>query len=150
MADAMLGRLARWLRYLGYDTAYEAHIEDAALVRRALREGRILLTRDRHLLERWPLSDASLIEGDRPLHQLRQIVDELGLAWRDRGRVRCTVCNERLVPAGPDEVMDRVPAYVYRTQKQFARCPGCGRVYWEGTHAERMRDALRRALAPPG
>jgi uncharacterized protein with PIN domain len=148
VADAMLGRLARWLRFLGYDTAYEADIADATLVRRALQEARFLLTRDRRLLERWRLPDALLVEGDVPLRQLRQIVEALHLSWKEREANRCTVCNGELLPAAPEEIAGRVPAYVHRTQRTFAVCPGCRRVYWHGTHAERMQDDLRRALSP--
>ena len=148
LADAMLGRLARWLRFLGYDTAYEPHVADAVLVRRALREARFLLTRDGKLLERWRLPDALLVEGDQPLCQLRQIVKSLHLSWKERPASRCTLCNEELLPAAPEAVTDRVPSYVHRTQRDFATCPVCGRVYWHGTHAKRMQDDLRRTLSP--
>ncbi len=146
LADAMLGRLARWLRYLGYDTAYDARAGDAALAGRALREGRTLLTRDHGLLERWPLSGAVLVESDRPSDQLRQVVNTLDLAWRGRERTRCTVCNGILRPLPAEEARDRVPAFVFATRDRFTRCPDCGRIYWEGTHAARMREALELIL----
>jgi uncharacterized protein with PIN domain len=147
MVDAMLGRLARWLRYLGYDAAYEAGIRDAALVRRARGEKRIVLTRDRELLERWRLDRTVLVRSDQPLSQLRQVVDELKLPVTQPATRRCTVCNESLIAASPERVEGDIPPYVRDHHTEFARCPTCRRVYWEGTHAARMHDTLSRALS---
>jgi uncharacterized protein with PIN domain len=147
LVDAMLGRLARWLRYLGYDTVYDAENPDDVLARRALAEGRVLLTRDRGLLERWRPPDAVLVQGDRPAHQLRQVVRELGLGWREPRGARCTLCNEPLKPDEADEAAGRVPPYVHRRHAgSFTRCPKCGRFYWPGTHAERMERLLADLL----
>lgn len=147
IVDAMLGRLARWLRVLGYDAAYEAEIEDAELVRRALREGRIILTRDRSLPQEWRMESCLVVEGERPLHQVRQVVEIFDLRWEDRLFSRCTVCNARLESASRHEVAGRVPPYVWEHHEAFARCPSCGRIYWKGSHVHRMRRRLRRALS---
>jgi hypothetical protein len=143
----MLGRLARWLRILGYDTRYEAHVEDAALVQRALEEERVILTRDRALPEEFRVAALFLVEAERPEEQLRELVTRFQLDTEGRLFTRCSRCNSLLEPASRDQIAARVPARVLGDHQRFQRCPGCGRVYWEGSHVERIRRAIRRALA---
>ena len=138
----MLGRLARWLRTLGYDTAYDDAIDDAELVRRAFAEGRYLLTRDRKLFVEWRVEGGLLVDADAPLEQLAQVVDVFALPRPDRLFTRCRICNGRLEAVDRDEVVDRVPARVRARTWSFAQCPECGRVYWEGSHTDRMRRVL--------
>src|SRR6476661_10024553 len=95
-ADAMLGRLARWLRVLGYDTAYDASLDDRTLVEIANREDRILLTRDRHLLRELRPRHAVEITQDAPLDQLAALVNELGLPAPKEVFRRCLLCNTPL------------------------------------------------------
>lgn len=140
IADGMLGRLARWLRLLGYDTAYEKDTSDLELARRARAEGRVLLTRDRALAARRGLRTL-LIESERVQEQVRQVVETLGPP-PNLALSRCSLCNVPLEPATPQQVADRVPPYVLQTQKRFGVCPICGRVYWTGTHLQHMRRYL--------
>jgi len=140
LADGMLGRLARWLRLLGYDTAYENDADDLHLARRARAEGRILLTRDRALAARRGLRTL-LIESEVVEEQVRQVWQILGPP-PDPALSRCSLCNLPLQPVPRDEVADRVPPYVLRTHRAFHICPGCGRVYWAGTHLEQMRRQM--------
>jgi len=142
LADGMLGRLARWLRLLGYDTAYENDADDLYLARRARAEGRVLLTRDRALAARRGLRTL-LIESEVLEEQVRQVREALGPP-PDPALSRCSICNLPLRQAGRDEVASRVPPYVLRTHERFRVCPGCGRVYWPGTHLERMRRQMER------
>jgi uncharacterized protein with PIN domain len=144
----MLGRLARWLRILGYDTRYEAHLEDAALVRRALQEERVILTRDRTLPEEFRVPALVLVEAERPEEQLRELVTRFQLDTEGRLFTRCSRCNAALEAVARDQIAERVPPRVFRDHDHFKRCPGCGRIYWEGSHADRIRDAIRRALGP--
>jgi uncharacterized protein with PIN domain len=137
LADAMLGRLAKWLRVLGYDTAYFPHLEDHELVRVARAEGRMLLTRDRELTRRKGVKSL-LIESDRFDEQLGQLLRDLDLDADDRSP-RCTRCNSVLESIAREDVEDRVPRYVLRRHSDFSLCPRCGKVYWRGTHWERMR-----------
>ncbi len=137
VADSMLGRLARWLRALGYDTLYDASWEDGALVRIAHQEGRFLLTRDLALAQRagaW----AIVIESEALVEQLAQLRAILGVR-AVAPFSRCLCCNAIVKPISPWAVRERVPTYVYATQSAFYICPNCGRVYWPGTHWERMR-----------
>ena len=140
LADGMLGRLARWLRVLGYDTAFDPVAEDWALVRRARSEGRMLLTRDRQLAARRGVS-ALLIEDEELAGQVRQVVETVGPSPTG-AFTRCSVCNRQLAPLSREEARDRVPPHVYRTQQEFRLCPACGRVYWRGTHWEQMKEIL--------
>jgi uncharacterized protein with PIN domain len=142
IADAMLGKLARWLRILGYDTLYDDRADDHALVRWARAEGRILLTRDRELARRRGLRCLFVTDEDVD-EQLAQVVRDLGLSL-DGAFSRCNVCNEPLEPVDKDAIRDQVPPYVYQTQEQFARCTGCGRIYWPATHWQGMRERIGR------
>jgi uncharacterized protein with PIN domain len=145
LADANVGRLARWLRAYGYDAAYAAHVDDSQLIGRALAEGRVLLTRDSGLMQRRVVSRGSLpavlLRSDRVDDQLRQVVGELELAG-DRALSRCLECNVELEPRPKAEVSERLPPHVRATQVRFSECPRCGRVYWPGTHWQRMRERM--------
>jgi uncharacterized protein with PIN domain len=144
VADSMLGRLARWLRAFGFDVWYEPFDDDHQVVARARERKAIALTRDTRFPEP-PDVRVILVEDDHVEQQLAQLVQDVPLDLDDaRPLTRCTVCNQRLVPATRDEVWDRVPPFVYLTNEAYARCPDCGRVYWEGTHAPRIRRQLAR------
>ena len=142
----MLGRLARWLRVLGYDTSWDAGIDDEELARRAAREDRILLTCDRKLAaERRPTRCLVLAPGD-PLEQLRRVVEHFDLDAGGPLFLRCTQCNAPLEEVEKRVVSDLVPERTLRELDRFTRCPRCGRVYWEGSHTRRMRLALAQTL----
>lgn len=154
MADAMLGRLARWLRILGYDTAYEKVITDERLIERMVREDRVLLTRDRHLAQRKILRGRhTLIASDEIAGQLYQLYRDLqiDLTMSDRRGCRCADCNEQLVATPREQAVPRVPLFVAKEHRHFMRCPRCGRLYWPGTHWVSIRRQLARlADGPPG
>ncbi len=142
----MLGRLARWLRVLGYDTVYDPLAADEQLVAWAAAEGRVLLTRDRRLLRELHPAAALEISSGVPLEQLRQVVDVLTLAPPAELFARCLLCNEPLAQV-PDVERDlALPERARSLPGPVRRCPCCGRVYWPGSHARRMRRALARAL----
>jgi uncharacterized protein with PIN domain len=140
LADGMLGRLAKWLRLLGYDTAYENSAVDNELARRARAEDRVLLTRDRELANRRGLRTL-LIQSEALEEQVREVQDALGPPPHP-ALSRCAVCNAALEPVAPGEIADRVPPYVLSTQTEFRHCSGCGRVYWPGTHLRKMRRQI--------
>lgn len=145
-ADAMLGKLARWLRVLGLDTAYAAQIDDHALTARADAEERVLLTRDRHLVEHLRPRRSVLIRSDVPLDQLREVVRVCDLGPPAELFTRCPVCNEALRPATAEERETLVPERSRALPGPVRRCPSCLRVYWHGSHAERMRRTLARTF----
>jgi len=146
IADVMLGRLARWLRIIGADTLYIEGIADADLVRLSIEEKRVLLTRDRALPREWWVDTCCLVESDEPLEQLRQVVERFALPWRERLFTRCTLCNEPLAAVAAETVLDEIPAMVAAGTDSFTRCFACGRVYWAGSHVERMRQRLDEVL----
>jgi uncharacterized protein with PIN domain len=145
LADCNVGRLARWLRALGYDASYHPHIGDAELVREAAAEGRVLLTRDRDLTKRRVIQSgavrAILIKDDDVRTQLRQVFTELALDLK-QSLTRCIECNLELQPRLAAAVAERVPPFVRRTQTRYSECPSCGRIYWAGTHWQRMHQML--------
>jgi len=140
LADCMLGRLAKWLRLLGYDTAYENDAADHELARRARAENRILLTRDHQLSERRGL-ETVLIHSQELGEQVKEVRDALGPP-EDPSLSRCSLCNVALEDVAAEDVTDRVPQYVLETHTAFRHCPECGRIYWSGSHVERMEEQL--------
>ena len=144
IADAMLGSLARWLRMLGFDVAYEAHIPDAYLVRRALEQHRVLLTRDRKLAQEWTVPQLYVVKAERTLAQVAEVLERFDLAAAARPFSRCSLCNAPLRAATGQEIAAKVPPYVRSTTDTFRTCPVCGRVYWRGTHTGNMLRALER------
>ena len=149
VCDVMLGRLCKWLRVLGYDCRY-ADVPDEELVALARAEDRVLLTRDTGLVRRRDLGRSLFIRHDRVQDQLRQVAEAFGLDLTAGMGTRCIRCNVPLEALAREAAAGRVPAYVWRTQEIFARCPACARIYWPGTHWDHMRAALRGLAAAPG
>jgi uncharacterized protein with PIN domain len=144
VADSMLGRLAKWLRAFGFDVFYDPLLSDHEVIARARERGAVALTRDTRFPEPADVR-VLLIGSDYISEQLAQVVRDIPLRMAEaRPLTRCTVCNEPLAPATRDEVWERVPPFVYLTNETYARCPGCERVYWEGTHGPRIRTELTR------
>lgn len=145
IADAMLGRLARWLRILGYDTAYEKAITDEVLIERVAREDRWLLTRDRRLTLRKLLRGRhTLIASDLVEGQLRQLHRDLkiDLDITHQRDYRCADCNVVLISISPEVAVPLVPPFVAQHYKMFLQCPRCRKVFWAGTHWEHILDRL--------
>jgi len=138
----MLGTLAKWLRILGYDTLFDPDIDDHQVVRLARAEDRLILTRDRELARRRGVR-VLLIASEHLDDQIQQVLVDLDLE-PDRSFSRCPVCNEPLVAIDRETARSRVPAYVARTQRTFKSCPICQRVYWRGTHWQRINEQLTR------
>ena len=132
-ADVMLGRTARWLRLLGFDTFYDNRAGDDALKQLCLQEDRVLLTKDVALHQAMPAGASRLVEAVYPRQQLEETMTVFRL---DRFSLppRCTVCNGGLAAIDKALVRDLVPAYVFRTQSTFQRCGQCQKIYWRGTH----------------
>ena len=142
IVDHNVGKLARWLRMMGFDSLFFGSGEDAEMVARALAEGRTILTRDTEILKRRSVTrgrlKAILIESEEPERQMQQLMNALDLKRHSRPFTLCLECNRPLTESRPEEVTDRVPPYVYKTQSQYMECPACRRVYWRGTHWEAM------------
>lgn len=146
IADAMLGRLARWLRLLGFDCAFQHDIADEVLVRYAVQEGRIVLSRDRALPEEWRIAGIHLVAAEKVRDQLSEVVRAFDLAPEIRLLSRCSQCNAPLAPAALADVAPQLPPRVLERHDTFSSCPECGRVYWEGTHTDRIRRVVDSLL----
>jgi uncharacterized protein with PIN domain len=142
VADAMVGKLARWLRILGVDVIYDVSLDDHELLALARSEKRILLTRDNPLAFGSGDPPRLFIESDDYRRQLRQVVSTYQIDTRKALFTRCVVCNTLLEPVSRLEVRERVPPYVFSTQDQFKRCPKCDKILWGGTHRAHMQKEL--------
>ena len=148
MADAMLGKLAQWLRILGCDAAFDPEISDREIAERGLREGRVILTRDTLLVRRRDVRDnCFLVHGDGYRDQLRQVVARFAIDPAAGLFTRCVRCNEPLAEVDRLQVAGKVPPYVYETQEAFGSCARCGRIYWKATHWVEMGKQLREILS---
>ena len=141
IVDRMLGKLAKWLRILGYDTLYWRGNDWELLVEKG--RGRIFLTRTTTLPPGGNFREVILVREDNPDLQLRSVMRELGLRM-DQHRIfsRCVICNRQLQKIPKEEVEGRVPEFVFSNHSKFNFCPGCSRIYWKGTHQENMRKRI--------
>lgn len=145
--DVHLGRLARYLRLLGFDTLYRNDYDDRAIIRLSVDEQRIILTRDKGLLKHGEVTRGYWLRNTAPLEQLREIVDAFDLRRDVRPFTRCVQCNGELENVDKQQALDRVPPRVAEIFDEFARCRGCGRMYWPGSHYDRMREIVSRSIA---
>ena len=141
--DVHLGRLARYLRLLGFDTLYRNDYDDHEIVRLAHDQSRIILTRDKGLLKHRAVTRGRWVRHTRPLDQLRETLAAFDLVGSARPFTRCAICNGNLRPLGRRQIADVVPARVRERHDKFARCTSCGHIYWPGTHTTRIRKALQ-------
>ena len=150
IADAMLGRLARWMRFFGFDTLYYPHINDNKLIRIAREQDRFILTRDTRLTKRKGIHDCLLIHENSSLKQLLEVMEALQLKQFNLFS-RCVACNGQLVRISDKiEVKDSVPEYVFLNMAIFQKCIACGKIYWEGSHPRKFRENLKDILKCSG
>jgi len=150
VADIMVGKLARYLRMCGFDVVYDNYFDDAKIVEIAMQQSRIILTRDALMLKRRDCSSNAVksifIKSTRLAEQLAQLKDELDLII-EPDLIRCIECNTVLQDIEKVCVKDKVPAYVYETQKSFMFCPSCIKYYWRGTHYENIKKYFDKIKA---
>jgi uncharacterized protein with PIN domain len=142
LVDANVGRLAGLLRALGIDAAYDPSLDDASLAELAARDRRILLSRDRLLLKRGIVVYGRLIRSQEPQRQLLEVLRFFGLGPPFAVFTRCLHCNDPLEDVPKAEIMDRLLPLTKQYYADFRRCPRCERVYWAGSHHERMRERV--------
>ncbi len=150
IVDNNVGKLARWLRMMGYDTLFFAGGDDSQMVATALAEDRVILTRDTQIMRRRVVTNGRLkvilIKSDEPERQMRQVVETLNLDWQFQPFALCLECNQSLVARDKQQVQDLVPPYVFQTQSQYMECPACHRIYWRGTHWQAMTKKLEKFM----
>ena len=148
IVDNNVGKLAKWLRIMGYDTLFFNGRDDSRMIATALAEGRVILTRDTQIMRRRVVTSgqlkAILIKGDEPEQQMHQVIDTLNLDCYFRSFALCLECNESLLERSKQQVKDLVPPYVFQTQSQYMECPACHRIYWRGTHWQAMTRKLEK------
>jgi hypothetical protein len=145
-ADRMLGRLAKLLRLLGYDTWYARDMSTTQLLEIARQGARVVLTRG-DLQKRFPnIANVYSLKSEFPPEQLREMVERFGLDTRSALWTRCTLCNSRIARVEERDVESRVDPRVFRIYKEFFRCTGCGHIYWRGSHVERILRNLALLL----
>jgi uncharacterized protein with PIN domain/sulfur carrier protein ThiS len=144
--DVHLGRLAKLLRMLGFDTLYSNSYDDSSLSRISRDQRRIILTRDRELLKRSMITHGYCLRSDQPMEQLLEVLKRFDLGEKVRPFSRCLRCNSVLRAIAADQAAPAVPEYVARTYRRYRSCPECGRIYWQGSHWEHMRRVLETSL----
>ncbi|WP_332670242.1 Mut7-C RNAse domain-containing protein [Aromatoleum sp.] len=148
LADAHLGGLAHLLRMTGFDTLYDNNFHDAEVEAIAARDGRIVLTRDRELLKRRTVTHGCYVRALKPAQQVREIFDRLDLARSARPFTLCLDCNAPLRAIDKALVENRIPPGVRASRTRFSTCDVCERVFWEGSHWQRMRTLVDELLRP--
>lgn len=142
----MLGRLARWLRILGYDTLYNPNFSDDDLFFKAHQEKRVLLTRDLQLARRMNPNYCFFVTEHLVRDQVRQVVSNFNLDFKDHIFTRCTLCNEVVTLMPKSSVKDKVPDFVYQNIEEFYYCKICDKIYWAGSHIKQVRDLLSKFM----
>jgi uncharacterized protein with PIN domain len=144
IATKELGKLAKWLRILGYDTVYYNKRGIADLIVEALRGGRILVGRS-PALAKYKGIRMVLVKDDDVENQIEQVVSELQLAFEEKDLFqRCVECNTSLEDVEKEQIKEKVPEYVFQTQKFFKRCPKCDKIFWKGTHWDMVGEWLKK------
>jgi len=143
-AEKTLGKLAKWLRLLGFDTLYESEVAADEFIEN-LGNDRILLTRTQHIRTKSTISRLIFVHSDHWVEQLKQIILELGLnAAQTRPFSRCLHCNILIVTAEKEALWGRVPDYIFESHDHFLTCPKCGKVYWSGSHTESGLEMIQK------
>jgi uncharacterized protein with PIN domain len=148
LLDNHLGRLATYLRLLGFDAQYDRNLDDAELARISHQEDRILLTRDRGLLMRRLVKYGYCVRTRDPKSQLRAVILRFDLASQARPWQRCLHCNGRLLPVSKDIILDRLEPRTIKYYDEFHRCQSCDKIYWKGSHYLRMKRFLDELEIP--
>lgn len=146
VVDCMLGKLARWLRALGFDVQYSSKAGDDELLNIARRERRTLLTRDTRLLGRAKAITALRITSEKWDEQVIQVLSAFDLKDQIRPFSRCLDCNRRLKPLTKEKARNLVAPFVLEHTRAFALCPECGRLFWKGTHFDDMGSKIDALL----
>ena len=146
IVDCMLGKLAKWLKILGFDSLYFSKIEDSDLLALARKEGRVLLSRDNELIDKSRDIQTLFIKSENWNIQVEQVLDDFNL-WKDISPYsRCIECNVRLKDLPKSRARNLVAPFVLEQADSFSICSGCGRVFWKGTHHQDLKFKIEEIL----
>lgn len=143
IADVHLGRLARYLRMMGFDLLYENNFEDDEIVKISLEEKRAILTKDRGILKRSEVTHGYWVRSSRVKDQVIEIIKRFDLKKLIKEFTRCIECNSILEPISKNEIINELPPKVSKSQTEFSRCSSCKKLYWKGTHHQRMLSFIK-------
>ena len=147
IADRMLGKLAKWLRIMGFDTLYDPRIEEKDLMNLAEKEGRVVLTRNQKFGRKRYRASLIFVENNDPGLQAKEVISRLNLTIsRSTLLKRCLKCNHKLKAMLREKAADEVPEYIFRVHQEFFLCPQCRKIFWAGTHHENMAREITRYL----
>jgi len=142
--DVHLGKLARYLRMLGFDTVYQTEYDDETIIEISQRERRCILTRDLGLLKHGSVTHGYWLRETDPFGQLREVVKAFDLKDRFSPFTRCMTCNGEIVPVEKDRIVTRVSDRIYASYDTFTVCRNCDKVFWAGSHYEHMKTLIER------
>jgi uncharacterized protein with PIN domain len=147
LADRMLGKLAKELRMLGYDTIYYQGENAYPLIKWAREEGRVILTRNTKLIPKRPEDNIIRVMEDKPPLQLRELIQKKVISLNEKNFFsRCLLCNILLVEIPREEAEGKVPDFIFYQQREFFRCPQCLRIYWKGSHQDHMQKKINELI----
>lgn len=144
ICDVHLGRLARYLRMLGFDCLYSSNYSKDEIVGISLDHRRTILTRDRNLLKRNEITQSYWIRNENPTKQVKEVLERFHLEKDIKGFTRCMECSGLLEKVEKDEIIDLLPPKVKEYHNEFYRCTVCRRIYWQGTHYENMKKMIEK------
>jgi hypothetical protein len=147
VADVMLGRLAKWLRIAGFDVLYSNRYSDEELASLSMKEDRILLSRDTRLLIRRSVREFIYLESEKIQEQIKQIFRATATSAIPGLLTRCLACNDVLSEIARENARERVPPYVFQTQRTFKLCPRCRKIYWAGTHRQSVLRIMEKLIS---
>ncbi len=143
IADVMLGKLARWLRLLGYNTIYEPKSSLKELIKIANEENRIFLTRSKRIVEENNIKNFYIVKSEKFKEQLAEVIKNLNLDPETNLFSRCSICNTEIVEVDKSSIAELIPQKVAESFDEFYKCPNCGKIYWSGSHTVRITKILK-------
>ncbi|CUS95960.1 hypothetical protein JGI3_01123 [Candidatus Kryptobacter tengchongensis] len=142
VADVMLGKLARWLRLIGYDTVYNPKLSTKELIKIANEENRIFITRSKRVAEELGAKNFYIVKAEKFKEQLSEIIKNLNLDTEANLFSRCSICNTEIIEIEKSSVIDLIPEETAKSFDEFYKCPKCGKIYWGGSHTIRIIKLL--------
>jgi len=144
ICDVHLGKLARYLRILGFDAAYENNLDAEEIIKISLKEKRVILTKDKGILKRNEVTHGYYVRNVKVEEQVKEIIKRFDLHKETKEFTRCLECNSELTKIAKEKIAGILPPKVNQSHQEFCRCPGCGKLYWKGTHHKKMLSFVQR------
>lgn len=145
--DVHLGKLARMLRMLGFDTEYRNDYHDTEIIRRSLAENRIIITRDRRLLHSKAITHGYCIRSENPKEQVREVLNRFDLYTQTKPFHRCMICNAIVENVEKSKILDRLEPKTILYYDEFYICPECERIYWKGSHYAKLKELFKEVTS---